>query len=89
MATPLQKLLATVKAVDPFDIPHKRIVWLIEQSIEEEKETLLNTYFQGFREGRGIDNIEVDGKIFYEDTNAERYYSTLSQPNGNCYPKET
>lgn len=89
MPTPLQQLLATVKAIEPFEIPQKRMVWLIEQTLEQEKEAFLDAYFQGFREGRGIDKIEVDGKIFYEDTNAERYYSTLFQPNENCYPKET
>lgn len=87
MATPLQKLLNTLSPIEPFDISSKRVIWLIEQLIEEEKQTVIEAYFSGFKEGRGIDNIDVSGMIFPEDTNAERYYFTLSQPNENHYPK--
>lgn len=88
MATPLQKLLYTINSIEPFDIPSKRVIWIIEQLLEEEKQILTDAYFAGFKEGRGIDKIDVTGMIFPEDTNAERYYSTLSQPNESHYPKE-
>lgn len=81
--TALQEL---IQYLDPI---HSSIKQKAIELLEKEKEQIIDAYFQGFREGRGIDNIEVDGKIFYEDTNAERYYSTLFQPNENCYPKET
>lgn len=72
--TALQEL---IQYLDPI---HSSIKEKAIELLEKEKEQIIDAYFQGFREGRGIDKIEVDGKIFYEDTNAERYYSTLSQP---------
>lgn len=83
MATAMQEL---IKYLDPI---HSGILEKAKSLLETEREQILNSYFEGFREGRGIDNIDVNGKIFYEDTNAEQYYSTLFQPNGTHYPKET
>ena len=61
---------------------------IYEQAKQMEKEQILEAYFEGFREGRGIDKIDISGKIFYEDTNAERYYNITYQPNENHFPKE-
>lgn len=83
MKTALQEL------IDYLDPIHQGIKERAIELLKLEEQQIVEAYFQGFREGRGIDKIEIDGKIFYEDTNAERYYSTLFQPSGNCYPKET
>jgi len=61
---------------------------VIEQAKQMEKENIINAYFEGFREGRGIDKIDVSSTIFIEDTNAERYYEATYQPTENHSPKE-
>jgi hypothetical protein len=61
---------------------------LLEQAKQMEKENIINAYFEGFREGRGIDKIDVSSTIFIEDTNAERYYEATYQPTENHSPKE-
>lgn len=64
------------------------VLQICEQAKQIEKEQIVEAYFEGFREGRGIDNIDISGKIFYEDTNAERYYDITYQPSENHSPKE-
>lgn len=65
-------------------------IWkdIIEQAKQMDKENIINSYFEGFREGRGIDKIDVSSTIFIEDTNAERYYEATYQPTENHSPKE-
>lgn len=80
--TALQQL---IKYLDPI---HSAILDKAIKLIEVEKQQILDSYFQGFREGRGIDNIDISGTIFMEDTNAEKYYETTYQPTENHSPKE-
>lgn len=79
--TALQQL---VKYLDPI---HSAILDKALRLMEVEKQQIIDSYFQGFREGRGIDNIDVSGTIFIEDTNAEHYYESTYQPNENHSPK--
>ena len=88
--TALMELLDWVRAALPMELDYPRMIEeKIENLLPTEKEKIIEAYFEGFREGRGIDNIDISGKIFYEDTNAERYYNITYQPNGNHSPKET
>ena len=64
------------------------VLQICEQAKQMEKEQIINAYFEGFREGRGIDKIDISSTIFIEDTNAERYYEATYQPTENHSPKE-
>jgi len=82
MKTAMQQL------IDSLDPIHSAIFNKAKSLLEIEEQQIVESYFQGFREGRGIDNIDVSGTIFIEDTNAERYYEITYQPSENRSPKE-
>lgn len=81
--TGLQQL---IKYLDPI---HSAILDKAIELMEVEKKQIIDSYFEGFREGRGIDKIDISSTIFIEDTNAERYYETTYQPSESRSPKGT
>jgi hypothetical protein len=78
--TPIKMLLEQAKASDPFDMPASKVEWLCKQLLEAEKEMIIAAYFAGYREGSHTDNIDIEGRLSPQDTNAEEFYLTLSQP---------
>lgn len=75
--TPLKMLLEQAKASEPFDMPASKLKWICEQLLEAEKQIIIEAYFAGYREGSHTNNLELNGMLTSDDTNAEQYYSTL------------
>lgn len=84
----MSKQTAIQQLINYLDPIHSAVINKAIELLKTEEEQIINAYFEGFREGRGIDKIDISDKIFIEDTNAEKYYETTYQPSGSHSPKE-
>ena len=74
MKTALQEL------IDYLDPIHGGIKERAIELLKLEEEQIVEAYFQGFREGRGVNKIDTTAHLFIEDTEAEKYYESKYRP---------